>query len=150
MTKRVTGRHMTFVFIAFFGVIIAVNVTMAVFASRTFGGTVVDNSYVASQSFNAWLDEAERQERYGWTTDVARSDGYVEVSVGSRSGPLGAATVTAIATHPLGGAEPVELSFAEIGEGRYRSREPLAAGRWITRVEIVQGDRRRRVLVDLL
>ncbi len=66
-TKRFTGRHMAAIMFAFFGVVIAVNVTMATFATRTFGGTVVDNSYVASQKYNGWLAEARRQERLGWT-----------------------------------------------------------------------------------
>ena len=56
--KRVrpfTGYHMTAILVAFFGVVIVVNFVMARYAVATFGGTVVDNSYVASQEFNGWL-----------------------------------------------------------------------------------------------
>jgi nitrogen fixation protein FixH len=42
--------------VAFFGVVIAVNLTMARLAIGSFGGVVVENSYVASQKFNGWLD----------------------------------------------------------------------------------------------
>ena len=52
MPRTFTGRHMTMVLVAFFGTIIVVNFTMARFASSTFGGVVVENSYVASQHFN--------------------------------------------------------------------------------------------------
>ncbi|MGE0776676.1 MAG: FixH family protein, partial [Sphingomonadaceae bacterium] len=55
MTRSFTGRHMAIILIAFFGVVIAVNFYMARMAIGTFGGTVVDNSYVASQRFNGWL-----------------------------------------------------------------------------------------------
>jgi hypothetical protein len=59
-----TGRHMAMIMIAFFGVVIAVNVLMARFAVSTFGGVVVENSYVASQHFNRWLDEARVEGRW--------------------------------------------------------------------------------------
>jgi len=55
MTGRFTGWHMTFILVSFFAVVIAVNLTMAHFASSTFGGLVVENSYVASQKYDGWL-----------------------------------------------------------------------------------------------
>ena len=54
MTKPFTGWHMTAILVGFFSTVIAVNVYMAHAAISTFGGTVVDNSYVASQEFNGW------------------------------------------------------------------------------------------------
>ena len=57
---HLTGRHVAAIFVAFFAVVIAVNVLMASYAVGGFGGTVVDNSYVASQRFNGWLAQARR------------------------------------------------------------------------------------------
>ena len=57
-TGPFTGRHITMILVAFFGVVIAVNLVMAHYASSTFGGVVVENSYVASQEYNQWLHEA--------------------------------------------------------------------------------------------
>jgi nitrogen fixation protein FixH len=74
-TKPFSGRHAAAILIAFFGVVIAVNVTMAMFATRTFGGTVVDNSYVASQKYNGWLAEARRQKQLGWTASASLDAG---------------------------------------------------------------------------
>ena len=68
--KIFTGRHMAAILIAFFGVVMTVNFIMARFALSTFGGTVVDNSYVASQSFNEWLAESRAQKALGWTVTV--------------------------------------------------------------------------------
>ena len=59
--KRITGRTMTAILCAFFGVVIAVNILMATIATRTFGGVVVENSYVASQEYNGWLAQSRRQ-----------------------------------------------------------------------------------------
>jgi nitrogen fixation protein FixH len=56
---------MAAIMVAFFAVVIAVNVYMARLASSTFTGVVVENSYVASQHFNRWLDEARAEERLG-------------------------------------------------------------------------------------
>ncbi len=50
---EVKGWHVFAVFALAFGVIIAVNLTLAFNAVRTFPGLEVRNSYVASQSFNA-------------------------------------------------------------------------------------------------
>ncbi len=77
-----TGWHMTTILVSFFAVVMAVNFTMARMAISTFGGTVVDNSYVASQNYNIWLNAADRQERLGWQV-VARldSDRHILVSV---------------------------------------------------------------------
>ncbi|MBZ4021431.1 nitrogen fixation protein FixH [Rhodobacter sp. TJ_12] len=64
MAKPLTGRKVLMMFLAFFGLIIVVNMTMAYNAIRTFPGLEVDNSYVASQTFDA---DREAQERLGWT-----------------------------------------------------------------------------------
>ena len=56
-----TGRHMLAVVCTFFGVVIAVNVVMAIAATGTFPGLVVANSYVASQGYNELLAAARAQ-----------------------------------------------------------------------------------------
>lgn len=47
------GKHVAAMFISGFGIIIAVNLTLAWNAVQTFPGLEVKNSYVASQSFDA-------------------------------------------------------------------------------------------------
>lgn len=65
--KPLTGRHVLAITLAAFGVIIAVNVLMAVKAVRTFPGLEVANSYVASQSFDR--DRAV-QTALGWRVEA--------------------------------------------------------------------------------
>ena len=126
-----TGRHMLGIMLGFFGVVVAVNVTMATLAARTFGGTVVDNSYVASQRFNRWLAEGRAQERLGWTARL-RLDGSrrIRVELTDRIGALGGAEVEAVARHPLGRAGDVRLRFRAEANGLYVSQGTLPAGRW--------------------
>lgn len=143
MTKRFTGWHATTILVAMFGVIISVNFIMARFAVRTFSGTVVDNSYVASQHFNRWLAAAEAQRELGWTLDVGVDDAR-RVAVGTHSpeGPLAAATLTAVASHPIGRAVEREVRFVPVGGGRFRSIDPLPDGRWKLRFTLHNGSRR--------
>ena len=112
---------MTAILLAFFGVVIAVNLTMATFATRTFGGKVVENSYDASQKYNDWLAAARKQDALGWTITPSL-DGQRRVTVALD--PEGV-TLSGFARHPLGREPDVALTF----DG-YRSLEALPPGRW--------------------
>ncbi len=132
MTRTFTGRHIAIILVAFFGVVIAVNVTMAWLASSTFGGLVVKNSYVASQKFNGWLEQAREQKALGWSLDIARdADRHVVVTLAARGAPMTDAQLSGFARHPLGRAPEQPLQFQALGDGRYRSAQPLPQGRWI-------------------
>jgi nitrogen fixation protein FixH len=123
---------MTLILVAFFGIVIAVNVTMARFAVSTFGGTVVDNSYVASQHFNGWLAQARAERALGWQVAITRAaDGRLIVDARDAGGRmLDDAVVTAIAHHPLGRVPEQRLQFTRGADGRYESNTALVAGRW--------------------
>ncbi|WP_431470593.1 FixH family protein [Sphingosinithalassobacter sp. LHW66-3] len=138
MLRRFTGWHMLAAMIGFFGVIIGVNVTMATFATRTFGGVVVKNSYVASQKFNGWLADARAQERLGWSTRVQVIDRRLVV-IADAAGPLAGATMRATATHPLGRLPEVPLTFHEAEPGRYVANTRLPVGRWRLRLGVERG-----------
>ena len=76
-TAEFTGRHMLAIMLVFFGLIIGVNVTMAVFASTSWTGLVVKNAYVASQEFNAKAAEARAQAALGLTAMLTIADGTI-------------------------------------------------------------------------
>lgn len=141
-TPAFTGRTFLAIMVAFFGVVIAVNITMARLASGTFGGTVVDNSYVASQKFNGWIAQGRAQDRLGWATPLSLDAGrHVVVTV-----PGSAFTASGSAHHPLGRAADVPLAFAPDGKGRLVSTTALPAGRWQVRLEIRSGRDVKRLL----
>ena len=64
MARELTGRHVLAITLAAFGVIIAVNMVMAVKAVSTFPGLETPNSYVASQDFDR---ERAAQAALDWT-----------------------------------------------------------------------------------
>lgn len=142
-TGPFTGKHITVIIVAFFAVVVGVNVIMARAAIRTFGGVVVDNSYVASQNYNKWLDEAARQMALGWSAKPARGDdGRVVVTM--IGAPASGLTLRAEARHPLGRLPDQALTFQRKADGSFRSNEPLADGRWKLRIDAeAQGQRWR-------
>lgn len=129
-----TGKHMALVFIGGFGVVIAVNLVMAGFAVSSFHGVVVENSYVASQKFNGWMDKAEQSRALGWAVEPQRlADGRIALAT---TGVPAGATITAIARRPLGAHETVDLRFVSTATGAWVSDTPLAGARWTLHVNI--------------
>ena len=144
MIREFTGRHMLFVMVAMFGTILAVNLVMAHFAVATFGGTVVDNSYVASQDYNRWLADARAQKALGWKIDVhALPDRRIEVTATPQDGVL-----TGTAHHPLGREPDQTLRFVSTGPGRWTSVRPLRASRWRLRLTLVSKGRTARFTAE--
>lgn len=130
--KPFTGRHMAAILVGGFGIVVAVNVTMASLASSTFGGVVVENSYVASQKFNTWLDQAAREKALGWkATTARRGDGRIEVRL---AGAPASASLTALARHPLGRLPDTRLTFRN-DNGSWISDRALPEGRWMLRLD---------------
>lgn len=141
LTKgKFTGWHMTAILVTFFAIVMAVNFYMARMAVGTFGGTVVDNSYVASQQYNAWLNAAARQDKLGWDVKVSL-DSKRRVRVVARTADASIQSMTAVgdALHPLGRAEDIALSFAPASDGVLTSTTALPAGRWNLRLSLRRG-----------
>lgn len=151
MTRQFTGRHMLVIMLAFFGVIIVVNLIMATFATRTFGGVIVDNSYVASQKYNDWLAEARAQRAAGWSGELTLDADRRPLLVASLDGgSLAGAQVSAIARHPVGREANITLRFDEVSPGVYRADAPLPAGRWNLHITAARDGRAYRMSEDML
>ena len=144
MTRRFTGWHFTAIITAFFGVVITVNLTMAVFATRTFGGVVVENSYVASQRYNDWLAAAKRQRKLAWSIEPALDDQRRVTIALSMDG----AEVSGFARHPLGREPDVPLTFVT-SHRQARSLGALPAGRWNVHLLVRRGESEARLIETL-
>lgn len=145
MKREFTGRHMAIVMVSFFGVVIAVNLVMATFATRTFGGTVVDNSYVASQRYNGWLEKARQQAELQW--DVRPQidpEGHLIARASTPAGALVGAIFAVKASHPVGRAPDREMILRASAPGMYRSSEPLPEGRWLIQLSVKRDGREAR------
>ncbi len=147
-TGPFTGRHFAVIIVAFFAVVIGVNVYMARAASSTFGGVVVENSYVASQNFNTWLAEAEKEKALGWTATAARlADNRISVMLAGA--PAEGVDLVVVARHPLGRAPDQELRFTRQADGSFVSDRALDSGRWRLRFDARAGEQRWRQEQDI-
>lgn len=136
---KFTGWHMTAILVVFFGIVMAVNFYMARMALSTFGGTVVDNSYVASQNYNRWLAASDKQDKLGWTAKATlNADRIVVIDVQQNGQPLQGVTAIGDALHPLGRAVDQPLAFDAMPDGTLRSTTALPTGRWNVQISLRQ------------
>jgi len=149
--KPMTGYHMLMILLGFFGVVFVVNFYMAYLAVSTFTGTVVDNSYVASQQFNGWLVEARAEKALGWQAAVSLDPSrHLVVRVNDKAGhPLAPLDGKGFAGRALVNEKPRSVHFVPVGAGQLRSVDALPAGRWLLKLEIVSGTHHLRVAQEV-
>lgn len=123
--RRLTGRTVFFILVAFFGVIVAVNAMMLSLALDTMPGLTTASSYQASQRFNRDLAAARERDARGWAVE-ARADrdpaGVAAVTVSVRE-PEGALVeriaVSARLEHPARRTLDRPLDITRTGTGLY-------------------------------
>ncbi|PTX56874.1 nitrogen fixation protein FixH [Litoreibacter ponti] len=96
---EIRGWHVFAGFAGAFGIIIAVNLTLAFNAVATFPGLEVKNSYVASQSFDA---DRAAQEALGWQVSATLDRGQLVLRIAEHGTPIAPEIVQATfgrATH---------------------------------------------------
>ena len=154
-TRPFTGWHMLAVMVAFFGVIITVNLLMATFANTSWTGLVVQNTYVASQQFNERIAESRAQAALGWHGELAISNGEIRYSLADVSGTRVAVdSVTASFRRPAYEAEDWQVTLKRDADGTFSIVTPVRDGIWIVSTEAKLADRepyheaRRIVIAD--
>ncbi|MGX5851357.1 FixH family protein [Mesorhizobium sp. PL10] len=144
--REFTGKHMLLTVLGFFGIVIAVNLTMATLASTTWTGLVVENTYVASQQFNEKAREGRAQAALGWEGSLTIVSGEVRYSVADAKGmmvPLHGVRV--LFRHPAYDAQDraVTLAAASGGHadrhGEFAARYTPKDGVWIVEIDADAG-----------
>lgn len=129
--REFTGRHMLLVMLGFFGVIVGVNVLMAVVSSTTWTGLVVANSYVASQEFQEHEDAARRQRDLGWAPVLGFADSRMRLVVTDAAGhPVELDDVSLLVHRPVGGREDQTVALLRQADDAYAATVELAHGVW--------------------
>lgn len=121
--RLLTGRHVLMMFCAGFGLIIAVNVTMAFNAVSTFPGLEVPNSYIASQSFDS---RRAAQEALGWEASATYQNGLLQVAVSDGSAAIDPRHLAGMIGRPTTRAADRKLALGPAG----KMAIDLAPGRW--------------------
>lgn len=126
-----TGSRMLLVILVFFGVIIAVNATMATLAVRNFRGVIVDSGFVASQDFNRDHARLAAQAARGWGAEASAPGARPLVALRDAEGrPLAGLDVRLVAERPADARADRALTVTEAAPGLYAAAEALAPGRW--------------------
>jgi nitrogen fixation protein FixH len=135
-----TGRHMLFMMLAFFGVIIAANATMATFASSSWTGLVVQNSYVASQQFNRKAQEGRAQAALGWKSRMTIDGGEIRFALADAGGkPIVPKAVSAQFRHPAYAAEDKTLTLTLANGREFAAALGVRDGLWIVQIDADAG-----------
>lgn len=149
-----TGKHMLIIMVSFFAVVITANVTMAVFAGKSWSGLVVKNSYVASQQFNENVAEAEAQAALGWQPKLALSGGQLRYEMTDGNGKrIALNAVTADFKRPVSTSEDTSVTFEKAADGSFTAPSALRDGLWIAEIHADAGLERpyrdtRRIVIS--
>ena len=137
MTKPLSGRKVLAITVSAFAIIIGVNVLMAVKAISTFPGLEVQNSYVASQVFDA---ERAAQDRLGWTLAHDYKDGALRLSFRDRDGkPVQVDRLTATVGRTTEARDDRQPEFAFDGAD-YVAETSLKPGKWLVLMQAFSKD----------
>ena len=129
---ELTGKHVLGITVGAFGIIIAVNVVMAVQAVRTFPGLEVANGYIASQTFDA---ERKAQEALGWTATPEYRDGRLTLQLVDAEGlPASVLSLEVLVGRTTASKDDVVPSFTRVA-GVWQADVSLARGKWMLKVE---------------
>lgn len=158
--KPLTGTKVLLMLIAFFGVVIGVNVTMMKLAIATLPGTDVDSPYAAGLTYEKEIAAAHDQAARKWqvAARIERSgEGGVMVQIEARDAggrPVTGLKFSGRLERPTDKRADLAVGLAEIGIGVYRgSAAAVAPGQWELVLEgDARGERmfmsRNRVILD--
>jgi len=129
--REFTGFHMALCIGGFFATIIAVNLTLAVFANTTWSGLIVKNGYVASQQYNDFLAQARKQNALGWQAALAIENGQLVFKISDRDGAeISGLDVRARIGRPAHANDDVDVRFLPETAGVYIAAPALGNGQW--------------------
>lgn len=133
--RPLTGRQVLIALIAFFGLVMGVNVIFIVTAIDSFPGEDVRRSWFQGIHFNDVLAERAAQNALGWRAVLGiggeGSSAYAELRMTAEEAPLGDLEIIAELRHPTDATRDRMLVFEKVELGVWRA--PLgdvAPGRW--------------------
>lgn len=149
-SKRADGWWYPWIFVAGFGVVIAVNSALAYFALNSWTGLENARPFQAGQAYNQELAQKSAQANLGWRVQPvfeaapATQGGHRGVMRFTFTGPDGVALenllIEALAVRPTNEGHDKALNFMAQGKGVYTAPVDLPlAGQWELRVTATRG-----------
>ncbi len=146
--RELTGRVVLAWFVAFFGVVFAINGIMVRAATLTFGGVETQSSYEAGLQFEQETARAHAQDDLHWRVEghIARNvagDAALGLSVRDASGkPVAGITAEARLAHPADERLDRDVALTRVGAGVFQGDTQAQAGRWDLIVDLYRGGER--------
>ncbi len=159
-SKPITGRHVFWWLFGFFGVVLAMNLTMIYLGNKSWTGLTSENSSREGLRYNRILAEAERQKALGWSAEIELSPAdeqgrraLVVVLRDAAGTGLDNLDIRGRAARPTSKRQDVDIRFTPVGNGRYRAELVLPLpGQWDILLRASAGKAvyrvRRRVVLD--
>jgi len=142
--RPITGRFVLITTIAFFAVVIGVNVIMMRLAITTLPGTEVDSAYSASLAYQGEIVAARQQNERSWQVEahvVRQPDGGALLAIEAHDhagAPLAGLNFLARLERPTDRRADHAIDMTEAGHGSYSgSTSGVAAGQWDL---VIEGD----------
>jgi nitrogen fixation protein FixH len=147
-TRELTGKHVLFCLLGFFGVVFAVNAVLVKAATSTFGGVETSSSYKAGLMFEQDVAKAEEQDALHWKIDgkIARDkagEAVLDLSARDAKGaPLAGITVQARLAHPADERLDHLIALNRTATGLFHGEAQAEPGQWELIVDLYRGEAR--------
>jgi nitrogen fixation protein FixH len=146
--RELTGRHVLFGLVAFFGVVFVVNAVLVRAAISTFGGVETASSYKAGLQFEHEVAVAERQNALHWrvsgklTRDGA-GEAVLDLTARDANGaPLSGLRADARLAHPADERLDRVIALRAGAAGVFHGQAAAQPGQWDLIVDLYRGERR--------
>jgi nitrogen fixation protein FixH len=146
--REITGRMVLICLIAFFAVVVGVNMIMVRAAISTFGGLETESSYKAGLAFGGEIAAAQAQEARHWQVAgkiFPASDGTTAVAINAQDAvgrPLTGLDAVVRLAHPTDRRLDHTLVMRENAPGQFRGTTASAMGEWDLVIELSRGEER--------
>jgi nitrogen fixation protein FixH len=147
-SHQITGLMVLGFMVAFFVIIVGVNVFMAHAAISTFGGVETASSYHAGQMFERDVAMAKAQDAQHWRVDAKltrAADGTTLIDITAHDGagaPVSGVAASAQFARPTNRRLDRTIMVGQTGPGHFVGNTDLAAGQWDLVIELSRQDER--------
>jgi nitrogen fixation protein FixH len=140
------ARFIPYLFVIFFGVIFAVDLTYIYVANKSWRGLATENGYQKGLKYNQTIEYSRKQKSLGWSAKIkyenlTQKSGILEVALFDKNGAaINDAAVKAVLTRPVQEGFDFEIKLPA-KNSRYISEItfPLK-GQWNVEIQAVRGD----------
>lgn len=146
--RKLTGRHVLFILLAFFSVLFVVNFIFVYLAVTSFSGEDTPKSYRQGIEYNSTIQSRASQAELNWdvkANHIALSDGKTRIIVeftNAKNRPVSDLALSGLLRHPTFKSHDQAITLDHIGSGRYDASVDLPKGQWRLQVDAIDQNHR--------